>query len=234
MLCLSSVFFVSWPWSFLDVFMHSFLQMKIFFWPLFLRNILLPPHIFFHLKFWMCLLVCLISHNTLHFFIQYFFQVCSFVSNSLWPHGLYHPPGFERARILEWVALLNPHLLRLLHPQADSLPLAPPEKWDNFYAVFQVFNFFSSKYLWTLFWHIVKLPGNGLSLWVTLMKLVKWQGNCARCRANYFLVLRQEPRYTQTSVPWIKRFSSLLCISSLEYQALFLLILFSGSFPRLS
>ena len=47
--------------------------------------------------------------------------------------------GILQARILEWVAMsssrgifsiqgLNPHALRLLHWEADSLPLVPPGK----------------------------------------------------------------------------------------------------------
>ena len=63
---------------------------------------------------------------------------CSVMSYSLQPHGLYSPSGSSvhgilQASILEWIACppyeifstleLNPHLLCLLHWQADSLPL---------------------------------------------------------------------------------------------------------------
>ena len=55
------------------------------------------------------------------------------MTNSLWPRGLYSPPGSSvhgilQARVLEWDAIsssrgifLNPHLL---HWQVDSLPLS--------------------------------------------------------------------------------------------------------------
>ena len=71
--------------------------------------------------------------------------VCSVMSSSLPPHGLYRSPdfsvrGFFHARTLEWAAISSSRgsyplrdqpqfLLHLLHWRADSLPLHPP--WNT-------------------------------------------------------------------------------------------------------
>ena len=68
-------------------------------------------------------------------------QLLEFMSDSLWPHGLYSPPGSSvhgilQARISEWVATPSSRgssrprdrikrLLSLLHWQVGSLPLVP-------------------------------------------------------------------------------------------------------------
>ena len=70
--------------------------------------------------------------------------VCSVISDSLWPHGLARLlcPGIFPARVLKWVAMPSSrgsspprkthlHLLRLLHGQADSLPLRHLESPGN-------------------------------------------------------------------------------------------------------
>jgi hypothetical protein len=58
------------------------------------------------------------------------------MSNSFQPHTGSFVNGIFQARKLEWLPFLTPgdllkpgiKLLCLLHQQADSLPLAPPEK----------------------------------------------------------------------------------------------------------
>ena len=67
-------------------------------------------------------------------------KVISVMSNSVWPYGLYSPPGslsmrIHQVRILEWVTMpstrdlpkqgSSQHLLCPLHWQAGSLPLVP-------------------------------------------------------------------------------------------------------------
>ena len=91
----------------------------------------------------------------------------SVVSTSLWPHGLLCSPlfmGFSRQEywsgshfLLQDIFLTqgsNPHLLRLLHQQADSLSLAPPGKpvssclkWRGWIKIISRLPF-SSKVLW--------------------------------------------------------------------------------------
>ena len=67
--------------------------------------------------------------------LQSYLTLCNPVDHSL-PGSSVH--GICQARILEWVAMpssggifltqgSNPHVLYLLHWQAGSLPLAPPE-----------------------------------------------------------------------------------------------------------
>ena len=79
-------------------------------------------------------------------------QLCPTLCNRM----NYSLPGFSvhgilQARILEWVARLssrgifltqgsNPCLLHLLHWQPGSLPLAPPGKPNQLYAIEKYFN----------------------------------------------------------------------------------------------
>ena len=84
-------------------------------------------------------------------------------SSSLQDYGLYRLPdssghGILQARILEWVAMpssrgssrhgLKPHLLRLLHGQADSLPVVPENsKWK----------FREMGWNWTRLWQLLSV-----------------------------------------------------------------------------
>ena len=91
-------------------------------------------------------------------------------SSSLQDYGLYRLPdssghGILQARILEWVAMpssrgssrhgLKPHLLRLLHGHADSLPVVPENsKWK----------FREMGWNWTRLWQLLSVHQGGSSI----------------------------------------------------------------------
>ena len=93
------------------------------------------------------------------------------VSSSLQDYGLYSLPGSSvhgilQARILEWAAIPSsrgiiqtqgqkPHLLRLLHWQADSLPVVPANsKWE----------FREMGWNWPRLWQLLSVHQGGSSI----------------------------------------------------------------------
>ena len=93
---------------------------------------------------------------------------CSVVSDSLWPHGLYSPPGLSvhgilQARILEWVAIpssrgsswpsdgiwvscvsyIGCQVFTMCHLESSLLVVGGTESWLHFFAPFHSGNILS-------------------------------------------------------------------------------------------